>query len=154
MAISAEKVTSFKESLEQIWDWQDRTLERILAKYKLQPQHYLILRQVVQRKGVDRSELAPRSMRSEGALTRAVEALERKKLVTRLRQPGDKRRVIVSPTEAANELCRNVEQAWLDSVQAIVEKIPAGKRAEILQALLMLNRHVPYGRFEGLLPPS
>jgi hypothetical protein len=48
MAISAKKVASFKQSLEQIWDWQDRTLERILATYKLQPQHYLILKHVVQ----------------------------------------------------------------------------------------------------------
>jgi len=154
MAISAKTVTSFKESLEQVWDWQDRTLELILAPHNLQPQHYLILKHGVQTDGVDRSELAPRSMRSEGALTRAIQALEGKKLVTRQQQPGDKRRVKVLPTEAATELCRNVEQVWLDSVQAIVEKIPAGKRAEILQVLRMLNTYIPYGRFEGLLPPS
>jgi DNA-binding MarR family transcriptional regulator len=152
MTISAKTVTSFKQSLEQIWDWQDRTLERILARHNLHPQHYLILKYVVHREEVDRSELAMRSTRSQGALTRAIQALDRKDLVTLRQQTGDKRKVTILPTEAATELCSSVEQSWLESVQAIVEEIPAGKRADVLHALLVLKIHVPLGRFDGLVP--
>jgi DNA-binding MarR family transcriptional regulator len=72
-----------------------------------------------------------------------VDALEQRSWVVRRRDPGDRRRVLISLTAAGNEAVdrgRRLRQAWLtDAIRTLLD---ADERRSLIEAIRLLERVV------------
>ena len=76
------------------------------------------------------------------SMTRTIASLEERGLVARETDPRDKRCVVVTPTEAGNELVREIKRrrnAWLDKRLA---KLTPAERQVVGEAATILRRMV------------
>lgn len=76
------------------------------------------------------------------SMTRTIASLEARGLVTRGTDPADKRCVVVTPTEAGNEVVREIKRrrnAWLDKRLA---KLTPSERQVVSEAATILRRMV------------
>jgi DNA-binding MarR family transcriptional regulator len=78
---------------------------------------------------------------TQQAIAQSVAALEEAALVARTRDPGDRRKVLISATEAGRELLevsRASRKAWL--FRAIEEVVSPDERADLAKAIDLLER--------------
>jgi DNA-binding MarR family transcriptional regulator len=86
-------------------------------------------------------EVAARMHITSGSMTSLLDNLERKKLVVRRNDPGDRRRVLVDVTPAAQTALDGV----LPAIQQAARQVMAGVSAERQQALLEILADVRRG---------
>lgn len=93
----AERLLALRE---QIQRWSARDFKRSSAPFGLTHTQFAILASVEGAEGLNMSTLAERVDLSAPTVVRAVDALERKGLVTRARSSRDQREVTILPTPA------------------------------------------------------
>ena len=72
---------------------------------------------------------------SQATVTGILDRLERKGMVTRVRDSADKRKVMVSPTPAAEESLAGAPPLLQEHFTAAFEKLPDWERTQILSSL-------------------
>jgi len=100
-----------------------------------------ILRTLVQQEGARLSDLAQASGISPSAMTRIIEKLEKQGLVQRVRgAQQDGRAAMVRITPSGRKLRARLDRLMEERSQAIMAAVPAAQRAQVLDALRVLNR--------------
>jgi DNA-binding MarR family transcriptional regulator len=92
------------------------------------------------------SDLARSTHQSAASLTGVVDRLLEKRLVERGRPNGDRRQVMVSPTERGRAILQAIKQARQADMRAALADIPPDEAAELLRLLDAM--------FEGMLRAS
>jgi DNA-binding MarR family transcriptional regulator len=129
------------------WDELER-LARILGQVGpdevccegLSQRQCSILRTLVAQEGARISDLAASSSITPSAMTRVLERLEARGLVERVRgAQADGRAAMVKITEAGRRTRKELDELMVERTNQIIESIPRAKRAEVLEALSVLN---------------
>ncbi len=132
-------IDSFWETIPPIWR-QTRSQIRMIAaeRFGLTVEQFQALRRI--RKGYDSvSALAEEGRLSRSQASRAVDVLAQKKLVTRLTDTNDRRRVHLSLTAKGEQTLSAIyaeAEAWLDER---FQRLTPGQAQEISQALALLR---------------
>jgi len=96
----------------------------------------------------DVSSLAARTRVTNGAVTRLVDGLEKRGLVTRLRDTEDRRRVRLELTKEGRREADFLRKETERAVTAILARVPAKKRAAVTSALRLFRQATEAARDE------
>jgi DNA-binding MarR family transcriptional regulator len=110
-------------------------LEREVAPFGVTAQQAALLLRVCATRGASPSQLVPRLGTDTAGLTRLVDRLEAKGLVARGTRPGDRRGIVIEPTEAGRALAPRL----LPAMRYVSARCLAGFSAEesaLLKTLL------------------
>ncbi|MFB3815061.1 MAG: MarR family winged helix-turn-helix transcriptional regulator [Terriglobales bacterium] len=100
-----------------------------------------ILRVLVAREGARLLDLAESAGITPSAITRALEKLEARGLVRRVRgAQEDGRAAMVTVTPEGRRVRKQIDKLMLERTRTIFESIPAAKRKAVLEALAFLNQ--------------
>jgi DNA-binding MarR family transcriptional regulator len=136
-----------ESSTKRWWDELER-LARILGEVGpdevccegLSQRQCAILRTLVAQEGARISDLAASSGITPSAMTRVLERLEARGLVERVRAAQtDGRAAMVRITDAGRRTRKQLDELMRERTNQIIESIPKQKRAQILDALTILN---------------
>ncbi|MDR3271567.1 MAG: MarR family transcriptional regulator [Peptococcaceae bacterium] len=72
-------------------------------------------------KGMKVSELSRRLQITPAAVTHAINALEKNGYVQRFSDPGDRRLVLLKPTEKSKEVCQKIKIKHLEYLRSLIE---------------------------------
>lgn len=86
------------------------------------------------------NELSQELGTAVSTMTRVVDVLVRDGILERSRTPGDRRKVCIELTPKGKDLGQRLEKCSEDYSREILEEIPEGKRAQILEPLELLNQ--------------
>jgi DNA-binding MarR family transcriptional regulator len=99
-----------------------------------------ILRTLAAGEGARLSDLASSAGITQSAMTRAIEKLERRGLVQRVRgAEADGRSATVGITASGRKLRGQLDELMLQRARAIFEAVPDRQRASVLKSLQILN---------------
>lgn len=138
------------EAVQQWWDELER-LARILGQIGpdevccdgLSQRQAAILRVLVASEGARLMDLAAMSGITPSAMTRVLEKLETRGLVERVRGAHqDGRAAMVRITAAGRRTRKLLDELMQDRTQTIMNAIPPKQRAEVLNALELLNNAI------------
>jgi DNA-binding MarR family transcriptional regulator len=104
----AERILALRERIQR---WSARDFKRSSAPLGLTHTQFTILAFVEKAEGLNMSALAERLDLSSPTVVRAVDALERKGLVTRARSSRDHREVTILPTAAGVDAYEHMRSA-------------------------------------------
>ena len=110
----------------------------VIEPWDLSPSQARALRAVDAEGGLRPSDLARFLRIAPRSATEVVDALADRGLVERVRDPGDRRAVLVRPTEAGRATHRAVERARAADAQVYLERLDADERAELTRLLQRL----------------
>jgi len=136
------------EALTQAWWDELERLGRILGQIGpdevccdgLSQRQCAILRTLVAQEGARLSDLAAQSGITPSAMTRVLEKLEARGLVERVRGThADGRAAAVKITVAGRRTRKQLDELMRGRTNQIVDSIPAKQRAQVLEALQLLN---------------
>lgn len=94
----------------------------------------------------DVSSLAAEARVTKSAMTRLIDGLEARGWVRRVRDEGDARRVWVELTSDGNEESRRLARLTQQSVEAVLERVPAGDREQVVRSIRLLRRAAEQAR--------
>ena len=138
------------DAIQQWWDELER-LARILGQIGpdevccdgLSQRQTAILRVLVASEGARLTDLAALSGITPSAMTRVLEKLEARGLVERVRGAHDDgRAAMVRITAAGRRTRKLLDELMRGRTQTIMEAIPQKQRAEVLNALQLLNNAI------------
>src|SRR4051794_14738379 len=119
-----------------------RTLRRrfgaVLAPWELSPHQARALRVVSARDGVRLSELAGALRIAPRSATEVADGLQDRGLVERGADPGDRRAVVLRPTEAGRQVQREVDAAHAADAEELFARLSPADRAELARILRSL----------------
>ena len=119
-----------------------RTLRRrfaaTLAPWDLSPHQARALRVVSARDGVRLSELAEALRIAPRSATEVADALAGRGLVERSADPGDRRAVLLRPTEEGRRVQREVEEARAADAEALFARLSPADRDALERILRQL----------------
>jgi DNA-binding MarR family transcriptional regulator len=120
-----------------------RTLRRrwreALAPWDLSPHQARALRVVGERDGVRLSDLAEALRIAPRSATEVADGLQERGLVERAADPGDRRAVLLRPTEAGRRVQREVDDARAADSAELFARLSAGDRAHLERILRSLT---------------
>ncbi|MCC6524599.1 MAG: MarR family transcriptional regulator [Polyangiaceae bacterium] len=87
----------------------------------------------------DVSRLAEHLGVSTSAMTRLVDGLERRGWVERVRAEDDRRRVVLALSRKGRREAERLRQATVDSVSAVLGRIPGPKQAQVAESLHLIR---------------
>jgi DNA-binding MarR family transcriptional regulator len=131
-----------------VWNREIERAERVLGRIGpddlccegLTPRQAAILRILVEREGARLSDLATAADITPSAMTRNLEKLEKRGLVSRLRGTRDDgRAATVGITAEGRRIRARIDQMMSDRAAAIAHAIPPSQRAQVLSALQLFN---------------
>ena len=144
------KQKAASEAVQQWWDELER-LARILGQIGpdevccdgLSQRQTAILRVLVASEGARLMDLAAMSGITPSAMTRVLEKLENRGLVERVRGAHqDGRAAMVRITAAGRRTRKLLDELMRDRTQTIINAIPPNERADVLNALELLNNAI------------
>jgi DNA-binding MarR family transcriptional regulator len=147
VSLNAVNAKSQDDAIQKWWDELER-LARILGQIGsddvccdgLSQRQTAILRVLVASEGARLTDLAALSGITPSAMTRALEKLEARGLVERVRGGHeDGRAAMVLITPAGRRTRKLLDQLMRDRTQTIMGAIPPRQRSEVLSALQLLN---------------
>ena len=106
---------------------------------ELTPVQYLLMGIVSEGGTVPMSEVCERVMMPKQQVTRAVNELEEKGLVTRVRPSGNRRVVWLECTEAARELEGRIGRQTLETLHSVFDSLSDDETEEYVQAMRKVN---------------
>jgi DNA-binding MarR family transcriptional regulator len=139
-----------RDAVQQWWDELER-LARILGQIGpdevccdgLSQRQTAILRVLVASEGARLMDLAAMSGITPSAMTRVLEKLETRGLVERVRGAHqDGRAAMVRITAAGRRTRKLLDELMCDRTRTIIDAIPHKQRAEVLNALELLNNAI------------
>ena len=116
-----------------------RRLRAVLGD-ELTPVQYLLMGIVSEGGMVPMSEVCERVMMPKQQVTRAVNELEEKGLVTRVRPSGNRRVVWLECTEAARELEGRIGRQTQETLRGVFDSLSDEEAGEYVQAMRTVNR--------------
>ena len=116
-----------------------RRLRAVLGD-ELTPVQYLLMGIVSEGGTVPMSEVCERVMMPKQQVTRAVNELEEKGLVTRVRPSGNRRVVWLECTEAARELEGRIGRQTLETLHSVFDSLSDDETEEYVQDMRTVNR--------------
>lgn len=100
-----------------------KVLESALRPYDLTPGQWNLINQLDRAGELSQKELAEKTRKEQATITRYLDTLERKGLIVRNKHKTDRRAHVVSITQEARDLIKEVEPATLVAAQALIEDI-------------------------------
>ena len=100
-----------------------KVLESALRPYDLTPGQWNLINQLDRAGELSQKELAEKTRKEQATITRYLDTLERKGLIVRNKHKTDRRAHVVSITQEARDLLKEVEPATLVAAQALIEDI-------------------------------
>ena len=94
----------------------------------------------------DVSTLAAHARVTKGAVTRLIDGLESRGWVTRSKVEEDGRRVVVSLTASGRKEAERLSQLTEQSIAVILERIPEGKRTQVVRSIHLLRQAAEQAR--------
>ena len=120
-----------------------RTLRRrfgaVLAPWDLSPHQARALRVVCAHDGVRLSELAEALRIAPRSATEVADGLQERGLVERAADPGDRRAVVLRPTDSGRRVQREVDDARAADSRELFARLPESDRAELSRILRALT---------------
>lgn len=101
------------------------------------PLEQLPLLMILQRGNLSQRELSDRTMRDKSSILRSISALEKKGLVVVKKDKVDKRKNIVSLTDAGKVLAKNIRSLMKRAEEEVLAVFSAEERMEALQTIRM-----------------
>jgi DNA-binding MarR family transcriptional regulator len=117
---TVERILALRERIQR---WSARDFKRSSAPFGLTQTQFAILACVEDAEGLNMSTLAERLDLSAPTVVRAVDALERKELVTRTRSARDHREVTILPTASGVRAYREMRCARKDRLLAALSAL-------------------------------
>jgi DNA-binding MarR family transcriptional regulator len=118
---------------------QRRRWREALAPWDLSPHQARALRVVSERDGVRLSDLAGALRIAPRSATEVADGLQGRGLVERTADPGDRRAVVLTPTEAGRRVQREVDDARAADSHELFARLSARDRAELARILRTLT---------------
>jgi DNA-binding MarR family transcriptional regulator len=119
-----------------------RTLRRrwraVLAPWDLSPHQARALGVVGRRDGVRLSDLADSLHIAPRSATEVADGLQERGLIERTPDPGDRRAVLVRPTDEGRRIRAEIDAARSADAAVLFARLPAGDRAELARLLRTL----------------
>jgi DNA-binding MarR family transcriptional regulator len=119
-----------------------RTLRRrwrdVLAPWDLSPHHARALGVVTRRDGVRLTDLAEALHIAPRSATEVADGLQERGLVERTPDPGDRRAVILRPTDEGRRIRAEIDAARTADSAELFARLPAPERAELARLLQAL----------------
>jgi DNA-binding MarR family transcriptional regulator len=119
-----------------------RTLRRrwrdILAPWDLSPHHARALGVVVGRDGVRLTDLAEALHIAPRSATEVADGLQERGLVERTADPGDRRAVILRPTDEGRRIRAEIDAARTADSAELFARLPAADRSTLARLLQTL----------------
>jgi DNA-binding MarR family transcriptional regulator len=119
-----------------------RTLRRrwrgVLAPWALSPHQARALRVVCERDGVRLSDLAEALRIAPRSATEVADGLQERGLLERGADPGDRRAVVLRPTEAGRRVQREVAGAQAADAAELFDRLSPADRADLERILRAL----------------
>lgn len=114
-----------------------RALSEVVAPHGITLQQYNVLRILrgAGEDGLPTLDVAARMIETTPGITRLLERLERKSLVTRRRCPNDQRRVLCFASEAALDTLRDLDGPLSDAGRQLLGPLGAARTTELIQLL-------------------
>jgi DNA-binding MarR family transcriptional regulator len=107
----------------------------LVQRYGLTGPQLVVLKELVERFPQTVSALASEVNLSQATVTGILDRLERKEMVLRERDPSDKRKVLVSPTRAAEEVLAGAPPLLQDHFTAAFANLAEWEQTQILSSL-------------------
>lgn len=111
----------------------------------ISPEHWFLLFRLYERPGQAQSELADRDLQDHPNITRLIDGLDQHGLVQRLPDPTDRRRTLVSLTEAGTQLMDSL----MPHVVAERQRIFRGLSSAELETLVVILRKIEQNLVEN-----
>ena len=110
-------------------------LHQSLKEYDITPEQWGILGRLWEQDGVSQKELSDKSCKDQANITRILDKLEEKGLITRQANPGDRRAFLIFLTEEGRKLKERVVPLVLKTLEKAQRDI-GEEEIEHLKALL------------------
>lgn len=107
----------------------------LVQKYGLTGPQLVVLKELVESSPQTVSRLASAVSLSQATVTGILDRLERKRMIERVRDSNDKRRVIVSPTAAAEEALAGSPPLLQEHFTRAFDRLPEWEQTQILSSL-------------------
>lgn len=101
-----------------------RSLEATLAPFGVTPGEWNALNQLKFYGSLTQKSLAEVLQKEQATITRTIDRMVKKGLVTREPDPNDRRANIITPTPLAKKLLRDIEPITVESAASAVSGIP------------------------------
>lgn len=112
----------------------DRRLATILTPYELTPAEFRILAVLVERGATNASEIATLTPIDPSFVSRMVQRLSEKRLLTRRRSRSDRRTVSLRPTDSGRELLAQLEQPMQNLEREVLHGLAEEERDQVAQS--------------------
>ncbi|MBN1094395.1 MarR family transcriptional regulator [Blastococcus sp. TML/M2B] len=126
------------ELLLQVARAQRRRWREALAPWDLSPHQARALGVVVERGGVRPSDLAEALHIAPRSATEVADGLQERGLVERTRDPGDRRAVVLRPTDEGRRIRAEVARARAADTEALLSRLTPDERATLTRLLTAL----------------
>ena len=118
-----------------------KVLESALRPYDLTPGQWNLINQLDRAGELSQKELAEKTRKEQATITRYLDTLERKGLIVRNKHKTDRRAHVVSITQEARDLIKEVEPATLVAAQALIEDINQQEMDTFVSVLAHLKQN-------------
>lgn len=118
-----------------------KVLESALRPYDLTPGQWNLINQLDRAGELSQKELAEKTRKEQATITRYLDTLERKGLIVRNKHKTDRRAHVVSITQEARDLIKEVEPATLVAAQALIEDIDQQELDTFVSVLAHLKQN-------------
>lgn len=129
--INSDVLSSLRRIIRAV-DLHSRSLA---GRYDLTGPQLMVLRALALEAPRTVSALADAVQLSQATVTGILDRLERKSLVTRTRSSEDKRRVMVAPTDRAEQIMASPPPLLQEHFITAFDRLAEGERSEILRSL-------------------
>ncbi|TCW00464.1 MarR family winged helix-turn-helix transcriptional regulator [Biostraticola tofi] len=120
---------------------KDRLLEHYLIPYAITAAQCKVLL-LMSRDGVSTSaDLSRCLVLDSGAMSRMLDRLENKKLITRERCPTDRRQMHIKLTSGGQDFCRHIPEVVVDTFNDLLAPLTPAERNELDRLLTKLVTH-------------
>lgn len=109
--------------------------KRLAVRYRLTSPQLVCLRQIIEAGEITPSEVSREVSLSKATVTGIVDRLLLRDLVKRWRNPADRRRVLISATDAGRELAAQAPSPLQDTLARNLARIAEGDREQVASVL-------------------
>ncbi|WP_438347435.1 MarR family winged helix-turn-helix transcriptional regulator [Paenibacillus sp. FA6] len=111
-----------------------------LRPYDITPEQWAVLYQVCHEEGINQKEIALRTDKDQPTVTRILDVLDKKKLITRQMNPTDRRAFLICATDSAKTLILDTLPLEL----GLNDKLVSGITDEQLQSLQQIMQQIQH----------
>jgi DNA-binding MarR family transcriptional regulator len=136
--VADERTSELSELLMRVSRTQRRRWRDALAPWDLSPHQARALKVVGERDGVRLSDLAEALRIAPRSATEVADGLQERGLVERTPDPGDRRAVLLRPTDEGRRIRGEIDAARTADSSELFARLSPGDRAELARILRTL----------------